>query len=110
MSEVIWKTFFGYAEHRLKGTFGLGFFVTNFWGNDKIVVDFPNESVLTVGAIAEQIIAVIEDLGRRINKNDFIWFVLQYTPILLHVTILSKQILSRAAPEWTNTERSQIEI
>ena len=37
MSEVIWKTFFGYPEHRFNGTFGLGFVVTNVGGNDNKV-------------------------------------------------------------------------
>ena len=83
------KDVFGFAEHQLKATYGLGYILTLTRDNDKAVLNKENATV--VGKV-------------RINAIE--WYVPHYTPSISQQTILFNQIKNKTPTELQYVERS----
>ena len=87
--KIMLKDVFGFAEHREKATYGLGYQLTLTRNKDDAVID-------KAGGIADA----------RIRIDHIHWYVSHYTPSIQQQSTLSKQILSKTPTELRYVERS----
>ena len=87
--KIMLKDVFGFAEHKEKATYGLGYKLTLTRNKDDAVID-------KAGGIADA----------RIRIDHIHWYVPLYTSSIQQQSTLSKQILSRTPTELRYVERS----
>ena len=88
-SRIFLKDVFGFAEHQLKDTYGLGYKLTLTRKNDNAVLNKDNATVIG-----------------KVRSNGIEWYVPHYAPSISQQTILIIQIKSKTPTELQYVERS----
>ena len=86
---VMLKDIFCFAEHQLKGTFGLGYKLTLTENSDNAVLN-----------------KITEINNAKIKTNSIDWYVPHYTPSLEQGLILMNQIVMKTPTEHRYVKRS----
>ena len=86
---IFLKDIFGFAQHQLKGTYGLGYILTLTRDNDSAFLNKDN---------------AINNAKVIINSNH--WYVALYTPSITQQNILKNQIIKKMATELQYPKRS----